>query len=158
MTSTAHADAEPLNGNPKDDQCHVCGNTPTEGTSGAGERLCVECAAWDQSHGETISWDADAPQDAVDTPATCGYCGEVVKFSPSGQWTLDGTDSMSDMSQRLCDESPDRKHDPEHEDRSDTTEFYRCSCGNDVVDSERDAHEARCDGREVPSLWAEQRC
>jgi hypothetical protein len=146
-------DDEPLNDNPKADPCQVCGNAPTDGTSGAGERLCAECAANDQSHGEDITWDADAPQEAMSTPVQCGYCGCVVKFTPSGIWTLDGTDSMSDQSQRHCDESPDRKHDPAYEDTGpDTTEYYRCSCGNDVVDSERDAHERGCSGREVLSF------
>jgi hypothetical protein len=135
-------DDEPLNDDPKDDPCDVCGDTPTDATSGAGERLCAPHAADDQAHGEDVSWDDDAPQEYELTPVTCGYCGQAVKFSPSGQWTLDGTDSMSDLSQLHCDESPDRRHDPAHEDEGeDTTDWYRCSCGEDVVESEQGAHE-----------------
>lgn len=48
-------------GDPKSDPCAWCGDTPTEGTSAAGERLCADDAAADDADNGVV-WDEDAPQ------------------------------------------------------------------------------------------------
>lgn len=102
-------DYEPLNDNPKDDQCLVCGSDPTDGTSGAGERVCATCGAHMQRHGEDVAWDDDCDQTAEMTPALCGYCGAEVQYSIAAQlWEagLPGSD---------CPAAPRGKHDPGRE-------------------------------------------
>jgi hypothetical protein len=101
---------EPLNDNPKDDQCLVCGTTPTDGTDGAGERVCAACGADQQRHGEDITWDDDADQDAELTPALCGYCGQRVTFSIDGD--LWEAASPVPWSPGYCPETADHRHDP----------------------------------------------
>lgn len=47
----------------KGEPCAWCGNTPTEATSAAGERLCADDAASDEDDGNEVTWDEDAPQE-----------------------------------------------------------------------------------------------
>lgn len=69
-----------MNDNANDPGCHDCGNAPTYGANGDGQRLCATDAAHAQSIGWVIAWDEDAPQDAKQTPVAtarptqCAYC------------------------------------------------------------------------------------
>jgi hypothetical protein len=81
-------------------ECYRCGDWPTEGTSGAGERLCARHAELEDLVNE-VAWDGDAPQKiqarykwflrmhkaSSEDGEHCAVCGQRVKPVPGGSGT-----------------------------------------------------------------------